>query len=360
MAVYRINPEKDTTIWSEPTITGLYGNAGKDEIIELGGYPDINLIGRSKRILTQFNNKDIQSTLNSKVTGDFSASLHMYLANASEIPTSYSIYSYFVSQSWSNGTGKIDDVPVNKTGASWRYRGAQTNPWDSLGGDYITEKSGSLSGSLFNISGSQNFQINSDHDINLDVTDQIKLFYSESVDNYGLLLKLEDRFENNTTQSISLKYFGVDSNTIFPPYLEFKWDDFTYSSSLSELTTDIATLSIKNAKEKYTDSDTVKFRISARPKYPTRTFTTSSIYLTEYRLPQTSYWGIRDEYSNEMIVDFDTTYTKISADNTSSFFLVYMNSFQPNRYYRLLVKTVIDDNTVIVDNRNVFKVVKNG
>ena len=360
MAVYRINPEKDTTIWSEPTLAGLYGNAGKDEIVELGGYPDLNLVGRTKRILTQYSIADIQSTINTKVTGDFSASLHMYLANASEIPTSFTIYSYFISQSWSNGTGKLDDIPVNRTGTTWKYRDAQNNLWDTLGGDYITEKSGSLSGSLLNISSSQTFGIYSDHDINLNVTDQVKLFYSESVTNYGLLLKLDDTFENNTTQSLSLKYFSVDSNTIFPPYLEFKWDDSSYSSSLTELATDIATISIKNAREKYIDSDVVRFRISARPKYPARSFTTSSIYLTEYKLPQTSYWGIKDEFSNEMIIDFDDEYTKISADNTSSYFDVYMNSLQPNRYYRVLVKSVLNQSTVILDNKNVFKVVKNG
>jgi len=37
MAVYRIFPEKDTFIFSEPTIAGTYGNAGKDEILEIGG-----------------------------------------------------------------------------------------------------------------------------------------------------------------------------------------------------------------------------------------------------------------------------------------------------------------------------------
>ena len=40
MAVYRLYPEKDATIWSEPTLAGLYGNAGLDQILEIGGYPE--------------------------------------------------------------------------------------------------------------------------------------------------------------------------------------------------------------------------------------------------------------------------------------------------------------------------------
>jgi len=35
MALFRIYPEKDSTIWSEPTSAGLYGNAGLDEILNI-------------------------------------------------------------------------------------------------------------------------------------------------------------------------------------------------------------------------------------------------------------------------------------------------------------------------------------
>lgn len=350
MAIYRIYPEKDTTIWSEPNTAGTYGNAGKDSILEIGGYPDVNLVGRSNRSLIQFKSTDITNTVDNKITGTISASLNLYLANASEIPSDYTIYAYPISQSWVNGTGKKDDSPLNKTGCSWKYRGAEENEWDNLGGDYITSS----------VSGSQTFNINSSYDIKMDVSDIVSSYYSSSLPNYGMLLKIQDTYENYTSASVNLKYFGGDSHTIFPPYIEFKWDDSSYTSSLSELSTDIATVSIKNHKEKYTDSDTTRFRISARPKYPTRSFTTSSIYLTEYKLPTSSYWGIKDEYSGEMIIDFDTTYTKLSADNTSSYFDVYMNSLQPERFYRLLIKSTLNGSTLILDDNNVFKVVRHG
>lgn len=350
MAIFRIYPEKDTFIWSEPNTAGLYGNAGRDQVLEIGGYPDAYLVGRTNRALLQFNTDEITNTLENKVIGTYSASLNMYLATAGELPTSYTLYVYPVSQSWVNGTGKRDDQPINSTGVSWKYRGAQENPWSNLGGDFITSS----------VSGSQTFNLSSTKDTSIDITSIINSHYSGSIPNNGVIVKIDDSYENYTSSSINLKFYGGDTNTIFPPYLEFKWDDSSYSSTLSALDTDIATVSIKNHKEQYVDSDIVRFRLSARPKYPTRTFTTSSIYLTEYKLPQNSYWGIKDEYSNEMIVDFDTSYTKISADNTSSFFDVYMDSFQPNRYYRLLVKTTLNGSTVIIDNKNVFKVVRNG
>ena len=349
MAVYRIYPDKDTTIWSEPNNSGLYGNAGRDEILEIGGYPDSYLVGRTNRTLIQFKTSDIVETVDEKISGAFSASLKLYLATANELPTSYTIYAYPVSQSWINGTGKRDDSPINTTGASWKYRGVQEDLWDNLGGDYITD-----------YSGSQTKDLTKNHDLDINITNIVTQHYSGSIPNNGIILKIEDPFENYTSSSINLKYFGSNSNTIFPPYLEFQWDDSTYSSNLTELQTDIATISIKNHREKYINSDITQFRISARPKYPVRAFTTSSIYLTEYKLPQETYWGIKDEYSGEMIIDFHTDFTKVSADNNGSYFNIYMNSLQPERYYRLLVKTTLNGSTLVLDNNNVFKVVANG
>lgn len=349
MAIYRIFPEKDTTIWSEPNTAGLYGNAGRDPILTIGGYPDSNDVGRTLRSLVKFKTKDINDTLNSKVSGPYSASLNLYSAAATELPADFKVEGLAISGSWVNGTSRLDDQPLGRTGTSWKYKGAAVNEWTSLGGDTYAAPIVS-----------QSFSLDSSLDLDLNVTSIIDSVYSGSITNDGILVKIEDTYENENTSSIVLKYFGVDTHTIFPPYMEFKWEDVSYSSSLTELSTDIATVSIKNAKEKYTNTDNVRFRLSARPKYPTRSFVTSSIYLTEYKLPANSYWGIKDEFSGEMIVDFDSTYTKISADNTSSYFDIYMNSLQPERFYRLLVKTTLNGSTMVIDNKNLFKVVRNG
>lgn len=352
MAIYRVYPEKDTYINSKPTVAGLYGNAGLDEIVEIAGYPDPtdSATGRTKRTLIQFKSTDITHAVDNIITGSISASIHLSLANATELPSAYTIEAYPISSSWTTGTGKGSDAPVNRTGCSWKYKDAATTEWSALGGDIITN----------GVSGSKTNTVSSDHDLDIDVTNIISSHYSSSIPNNGIALKLEDAYENYLSQSITLKYFSSDTNTIFPPYLEFKYDDSIYSSTLTELSTDIATVSLKNNKEEYADSEIVKFRISARPKYPTRTFTTGSVYLTEFKLPATSYYGIKDEFSGEMIVDFDKSFTKISADNTSSYFNIYMDTFQPERHYRLLIKSTINGSTVVFDNKNIFKVVRHG
>lgn len=349
MAVYRIYPEKNTTILSEPNAAGVYSNAGLDEILEVRSYPDDDGIGRSSRILIKFSDQDITSVLNTKVSGSYSASLHLYLADGIQLPQEYTLEAHRISGSWVQGIGKLGDIPANTTGVTWTTSQPGIN-WVTPGGDFIIDSN----------STSQTFNLLSNLDVDIDVTNYISSFEGGSINNDGFLLKFQDSQENELTSSINLKYFSSNTNTIFPPYLELKWDDSSYNSSLNTLNTDIANITIKNHKEKYTDSDIARFRLSARPKYPTRSFTTSSIYLTEYKLPENSYWGIKDEYSEEMIIDFDTQFTKISADDTSSYFDVYMDTLQPERYYRLLVKTTLDGSSVVLDNRNVFKVVRNG
>ena len=100
-----------------------------------------------------------------------------------------------------------------------------------------------------------------------------------------------------------------------------------------------------------------RFRIGARPQFPQRSFQTSSIYTTNYYLPPGSLYAIKDLDTNEYVIDFDTNYTQISADSTSNYFDVYMNGLQPERYYKILIKTTINGSTIILDNNYYFKII---
>ena len=60
-----------------------------------------------------------------------------------------------------------------------------------------------------------------------------------------------------------------------------------------------------------------------------------------------------------MVVDFDTSYTKISSNNDGNYFTVYMDGLEPERYYQLMVKTTVGDETMIIEDKgNYFKVVR--
>ena len=62
MAVYKIFPDKDTFLFTEvPT-----GNAGYDEMIELGAYP-IQEVGQTQRALLHFKDSEITNIINNKI-----------------------------------------------------------------------------------------------------------------------------------------------------------------------------------------------------------------------------------------------------------------------------------------------------
>ena len=385
MAVYRIFPENDTFIYTED----IQGNAGRDEVLELGGYP-IAGVGQTSRMLFKFNTQEIQSAIDNKVAGNtFEAKLHVSLASAYELPSSYSINAYPVYQPWINGVGKFGDIPTDKSGVSWIYRTPQTvvdgapagDRWlleSNLHNTQLSEMPAGVTGSYnstyeggggnwytgsngIDLESTQTFLLNDDNDIDINIATAVLQHYSESIANNGYILKLTDSLEFNTTASIRLKYYSSDTNTIYPPYLEFAWDDSVYETgSLSILTSSESVIELTNNKGKYVDEGKQRFRLKARPKYPTRTFTTSSAYATNYALPTASYWGLRDEFTEEMLIPFNTGSTKISCDANGPYFDIYMDGIQPERYYRVLIKTEIDGSTVVVDNRDTFKVVRNG
>ena len=94
-----------------------------------------------------------------------------------------------------------------------------------------------------------------------------------------------------------------------------------------------------------------------RPEFPVRTFQTASLYTQNHALPSSSYYAIKDLDTNEFVVDFDNNFTKISCDNNSNYFDIYMNGLEPERYYKILVKTIISGSIIIKDEDYYFKVV---
>lgn len=373
MAVFKIFPEKDATIYSEFP----YTNTGKDEMLEIAAYYK----GTEEyvaRTLIQFDNAELTNVINTYVSSstrqatEFSASLRLYLATADELPTSYKVEAYPIYvhsyDEWNQGTGKFYDVPNPSDGASWVFT-QQTGSGTWLTSTRVAQSySGSTPGGGAWYTGSDNYTFDtyqlhtvaSTHDLNLDVTEEIKAFYEEEIINNGLILKLSGSLEFLSENQVFLRYFSTDTHTIYPPCLELKWDDYVSTGSLSEISTSNNVVKIKNNRGRYTDEGFQKFKLHVRPKFPTRTFATSSAYIDNYYLPTASYWGLRDENTEEMVVDFDTTYTKLSRGTDGNYFNVHMAGLQPERYYRVLLKTTIDGSTNVLDEDILFKVVRNG
>jgi hypothetical protein len=383
MAVYKIFPEKDTTIYSKyPDM-----NTGLDQILEISNESSL-LAGSTpyaSRVLIKFPTSEIDTVLNTIVTntyntssvstpaiyypnsilpvGAYTASLRLYLADASNLPDTYSLECYSISQSWEQGTGRFLYNPYDKENATWKDRD-NTNEW--LTASFFTNTTASFLNSSpgggtwwFNFAGSQTFGINQTKDINLDVT-SITSLYNNTIQNDGFLLKMGGTNEFNTSSSFSLKYFSRDTHTIYLPQLEIKWDDSVYNTgSLNVLTNENIAITLGNNIGKYNRNDVYRFRVNAREIYPVRQFTTVSVYTLNKALPSSSYWALQDLDTGEYVIDFDSSCTKLSCDASGNYFDMYMAGLQPERYYKVLIKSSFaNGSTVVYDNSYIFKLNK--
>jgi len=372
MAVYKIYPYKDATLYS------FYPNAntGLDSIIEVGN--SITSEGNSSvfRFLLAFDQDEINDVINTKISSSlWQSNLKCYIANAEGINFNSTLYVYPVSGSWDNGTGNFGDNPIINDGVSWNWRTFESgSAWEQsnfqpyVTASYInTNKGGGVwftgsSNPNLNVVSSQSFDIRSNKDFDVVVTDIVKGWYSSSFSNNGFIVKWDDSIEFSISSSIQpdLKFFSVDTNTIYPPELEFKWRDYRFntgSSSQTIINTSQLYASVTENPGFFYPESINKFRINCRPTYPVRTYQTSSVYTNNFYLPTSSYYAIKDLDTNEYIIDFDDQYTQISADSNSSYFTLYMNGLQPERYYKILIKTIVDGNTIILDNNYYFKII---
>lgn len=202
-----IFPEKDVSIYKRYTEQ----NMGLDEIIELKKELSYDGTFSYSRILIKFDLDNIPTSASNYY-------LNLFTSTAYELPQSYDIYIYAVSQSWVNGTGYPSSNLIKKDGASWNYR-ARSLEWDTPGGTYISSSVVSCSYNL------------TYDDIRVDVSDIIRSWISGTYDNNGFLLKLSDSHEEDTSSFDIITFYSTDTHTIYVPYLECTWDDSVYSTS---------------------------------------------------------------------------------------------------------------------------------
>jgi len=364
---FKLFPSKDATIYSKLP----YLNSGLDEILELSpqsnelittGNNTTPRFAETSRTLIQFPSESIQSIIDNKVSGSvWRAYLKLYLAHASNIPADFAIQCYPVSLSWDMGTGRYSNVTQSVDGVSWYYNTLTTLwPTSSFASGTTSSFSGSNGGggTWYTASvASQSFDYISPKDIELDVTNIVNQWYSGSVVNNGFILKQASEFL--TSSFFDFKFFSMDTHTIYPPQLEFRWYDQTFvTGSLTIASSDKIVLTLADNKGKYQEGSVQRFRINVRDKYPARQFLTSSVYLTNKLLPSMSYWALKDLHTEEVVIDFDTGSTTISSDGTSSFFDFDTTGIQPERNYKFLIKTIIGSQTLIYDDNYLFKVIR--
>jgi hypothetical protein len=359
MASYKLFPEADATIYSAtPDI-----NTGLDEILELQNVAGDQSYNEVSRILLRFPSSEVSNIFNNYVVGkNFNVYLKMYNTETSELPLEYGVNGYGISGSWSMGIGKYLYSPYLTDDVSWTNVRTDVdwyNPLTNLSQNTSASYKNDVGGGLWytNLAASQSFGYTDSKDVKLVVSDIVESQFSGSIPNNGILVKFSSSIEFTTGSNLSIKFFSKDTHTVYPPHLEFVWDDSSYiTGSLSVLNTPNILLSVGNNKGKYNQEEIVKFRFFCREQFPTRQFLTSSLYNVNKALPSSSYWALKDVKTDEYVIDFEDL-NKISCDSKGSYINFYMNGLQNDRYYKLIVKTIIGSDTIIVDTNSHFKIV---
>ena len=329
-------------------------NTGQDEVLELKKVFFDRTFSHPTRILVQFDTTEIESYISSSVLPhDYKVNLRLYeTEGTSGLTEEYKVAAYPLSESWDEGVGKELDVPKTTDGCSWKFRknreGASEIEWTAAGGTY-------LSGSN---EVTQSFSSESP-DINMDITSMVNNWFDGTNKNYGMLLRFSGSREQSTGSFEDLRFFSRQTNTIYSPKLELKWDDHlpatgSNTGSLTEL--DISGNSENylypiHFREAYKENETVKFRFGARKRYIQKSFSTSVQTVSGSFIPNgKGSYSIIDMATNESVVPF-SAYTTMSCDTTSNYFKQDLNAFEPNRAYKILIKVNHDDGQeIIYDN----------
>jgi hypothetical protein len=386
--------EKDATLYESSETA----NTGIDEILEVG--KRLGTDGETwqkSRALVKFDMAEVSASI-AKYSVNLNACkfvLQLYTTHAKNLPSDFTIDAKLTGQPWMNGTGFYSDSPVTTDGVSWAT-------------PYISWSLDVQSGSLW-ISGSQNIQVNSSSiyvsgsgkggswyyqsgsgtfdinnfnqtffsqpglsnseaskerptDLNIDVTDAVKVWISGSagnaIPNNGFLIKFSDADEANAAVTGYVRYFSRETHTIYVPKLTLYWDNSTFTTgSLTSVNTDSYAV-YTHIKPQYKDTEIAKIRIYARDKYPQKSPTNLFPQQTVKFLPTTTYYTVLDAVTEETIIPYDDIYTKVSCDSTSNFIYLDMNGFMPERNYRLELKIVNGIEEQYITDEIYFKVVR--
>ena len=364
--------EKDATLYeSTPD-----GNVGLDEVLEIGKRQEIDSTVYKSRSLVKFDMSEISASLSTygKSVTDCKFMLQLYTTHAKNLPANYSVYAKLVGQDWTNGTGyeagvTTDGVTWNgpSSGSSWISSSQQQQIGSSTlyvsgsgtGSSWMFQSASG--GSTAGLITSESFSYRTS-DINMDVTDAIKVWLSGSggatIPNYGFLLQFADTDETDSTKMGYVRFFSRETHTIYVPRLTAYWDNSTFTTGSMSAADLESYLIYSKVKPEYKDTEIAKIRVYARDKYPRKSPTNLFPTQTVKYLPTSSYYAVFDAATDEAIIPYDNIYNKLSCDSTSNYIHIDMNGFMPERYYRLEFKIKDGFMEQYVDDKIYFKVVR--
>jgi len=366
--IYSINPAKDASVYSDsPTM-----NTGLDEVLEVAKVMTTATSRRMTRTLIQFDVTSFPATfISSSVAGRRKFVLKLYATEPENLKSNYTIDVLPVTASWTMGSGKLYNTPITTEGVSWDYRNGYTTDSASAAEWWYVSASvgmhddfngGGLNGTAASIC-SQSFGYTT-ADADVDITSIVEGWIAGTYPNDGLLIKFSAAAEAlaDTTSYGTLKFFSKDSNTVYKPKLVLKYDDSVTGSGVpvaGTLNADDTVVYIKGLKPQYVVSAFDKIRVLARDRFPQKSFVYSqSQYVSFTYLPTSSYYGVKDAYTGEMVVDYDSSYGKLSSDTSGNYFNFNFGTLFVGRLYKFVLKVERGSLTQFFDTDSYFKVIR--
>lgn len=117
---------------------------------------------------------------------------------------------------------------------------------------------------------------------------------------------------------------------------------------------------VQNVPQIVKANNIIRVNVFGREEFPLKSFkraTQLTQFITPKYLPTSSYYALKDNETEQIVVDFDN-YTKISCDENGNYFLIDTSCLPQERYFRILIKVEQSGSIYTVDHGNVFKVVR--
>jgi hypothetical protein len=354
MAYYFLTASKDASIYLQQPNQ----NTGLDEILEVSKiyYGNIKDVAKS---LIKFDVGYLSASLvDSSIVMD-EAILVLRDTESNELPLEYTLYINAVSGAWEMGAGTRFDN-ISTSGVTWNYReGDSQLQWleNSLEESTTSSYASGVGGVWWtDLESTKHYNYES-ADLLVDVKSILESWMSGSTPNDGFIVRFGTEEELNTQDYGQLKFFSKETNTIYQPKIRIGWDDQSYvTSSLSPLESEEMVI-VPKIGEEYKQNAIQKIRISARERYPLKTFTNTFAYGTVKYLPITSYYQIKDVSSDTIIIPFGE-YSKVSCDSNGNYIKIDFSNWEAGRTYKIEFKVIYDNHTYYFDGDYTFRLVK--
>ena len=231
MGFYRLSLTKDSFI-SNISTDGTHGNRATGS--NLGSSPTLQVFALKDRLFTgsvewsrallQFDVVDLsRSIFIDKTVPSSSVTYTLKMPNfvhGGTTPTSYELYAYPLSRSWTEGSGSDSSRWRDYGWVSW-LSASSTQTWTNSGSDFLLTNYGS---------GSQLFD-RGQEDLEMNITEIVGNWLSSSIGvaglpNSGIVVKLGSTEENSDVSTYSTKMFHSRESKYVDriPYLEARWD----------------------------------------------------------------------------------------------------------------------------------------